>query len=99
MKRIALIKDLIGTAPVVIDQRTRNADGSLRYPDLDDYLEPRITVLEKVWTKKKKDKHGNPQTWLYWQWDKACPATPMCNYSGVLMDGEHENGYALEVAS
>lgn len=89
--RTVLIRDLIGTQPLTIDQRSRNADGSLKYPE--QQKTPRITTLQRVWTARK-----DGQTWLCWEWDSNFPET-FCHSSGVVLTSEHADNYALEVQS
>ncbi len=88
--KIKLIKDLIGTKPLRIDRRTRNADGSLKYPE--QQKTPQMTTLERVYIKREKG-----QDWLYWQWDRSLKETPLCNYSGIACGSKHVENYALAV--
>lgn len=88
--KAVLLRDLIGTPPIKVDQRTRNADGSLKYPE--QQQEPRITTLQRVYTKRQDGK-----LWLMWEWDRGCPQTPFCNYSGFVFDSQHANNYAIGV--
>lgn len=92
-KRIVLIKDLVGTAPIQVDQRTRNADGSLKYPE--QQREPRPIKLLRVWIDKNRERDGID--WLMWEWEHGLKQTPYCNYSGIVMTSKHAHDYALEV--
>ncbi len=93
MATLLHIVELI-TRPVeglVVDIRTRNADGSLRY-DWQDKDGPRLVKMKSVEVRKQKD--GN---WLYWTWDKNPNAVAFdCGYSGIRMDSKDLDEYYIE---
>ena len=83
-----LIRDLIGTAPLRVDIRTRYADGRLMYPE--QQKQPRLTTLRHVWTEKI-----DGFTWLMWDYDKL-----PCHYegrSGIVLTSKHAAVYSLQV--
>ncbi len=72
-----------------IDQRSREADGSLRYESTKDRAH--LTKLAKVYT--KTDKRGK---WLYWTWEPFEGLGHNCHYGGQVIEGDGEHiGYLL----
>lgn len=81
---------------LVVDIRTRNADGSLRYEHLEkntDYARKLIKVCFK--REKLHAKDAEKADWLYWYWEKGTHEFD-CGFSGCA-NREEWPQYYLEV--
>lgn len=74
-------KDVNG---IVVDIRTVNPDGSLRYEHTEKEG-PHMVTLRKVELKRKSDGQ-----WLFWRWDGYS-----CGFSGIRLDRHDTSEYCL----
>jgi hypothetical protein len=83
--KLVKISDLVGenTSGMKADIRSRNADGSLKYPTFSDYQRPIIVTMRKVELK------GG---WLYWRWDGYS-----CGFSGVDLNSPQAETYHIMI--
>ncbi len=88
---LAKVLDLAGkpVAGLAIDRRSRTADGELMYESTAD--QPHATKLLSVEIKRKAGAR-----WLYWTWEPLRGGAYYdCGFSGVLIDGAHEQPYHI----